>query len=93
LSSFAASPPRTPPSRRRKEFVTKLGKTIAVAEDFPAFIVKPHPAADDQRGDLHALRRRLATSRGFDTAMRLGAHHPMGPLELADFIASTPACR
>jgi 3-hydroxybutyryl-CoA dehydrogenase len=44
-----------------KQFVTKLGKTIAVSEDFPAFIVNR-------------------------TAMRLGAHHPMGPLELADFI-------
>ena len=41
-----------------KEFVTKLGKTIAVAEDFPGLHRQPHPAADDQRGDLHAVRRR-----------------------------------
>jgi len=38
-----------------KAFVTKLGKRYAVAEDFPGFHRQPHPAADDQRGDLHAL--------------------------------------
>ena len=38
-----------------KAFISKLGKTIAVSEDFPAFIVNRHAAADDQRGDLHAL--------------------------------------
>ena len=38
-----------------KEFVTKLGKQIAVSEDFPAFHRQPHSAADDQRGDLHPV--------------------------------------
>ena len=38
-----------------KEFIIKLGKTITVAEDFPAFIVNRILSADDQRGDLHAL--------------------------------------
>ena len=52
---------------------------------FPRLHRQPHPAADDQRGDLHALRRRRHVE-AIDTAMRLGAHHPMGPLELADFI-------
>ena len=38
-----------------KEFVASLDKTITVAEDFPGLHRQPHPAADDQRGDLHAL--------------------------------------
>ena len=38
-----------------KEFVTRLGKQIAVSEDFPGLHRQPHPAADDQRGDLHAV--------------------------------------
>jgi len=66
-------------------FITKLGKTITVSEDFSGLYRQPHPAADDQRGDLHALRgRRIGGA--IDTAMKLGANHPMGPLQLADFI-------
>ena len=38
-----------------KQFVTKLGKQIAVVGGFPGLHRQPHPAADDQRGDLHAL--------------------------------------
>ena len=38
-----------------KAFIGKLGKTVTVAEDFPGLHRQPHPAADDQRGDLHAL--------------------------------------
>ena len=41
-----------------KAFVQKLDKTATVAEDFPGLHRQPHPAADDQRGDLYALRRR-----------------------------------
>src|ERR1700744_1462802 len=55
-----------------KEFVAKLGKHIAVSEDFPAFIVN--------RILLPMINEAI------DAAMKLGAHHPMGPLELADFI-------
>jgi 3-hydroxybutyryl-CoA dehydrogenase len=68
-----------------KAFVTKLGKTIAVAEDFPAFIVNRIllPMINEA---IYTLYEGVGTVDGIDTAMRLGAHHPMGPLELADFI-------
>ena len=68
-----------------KEFVTKLGKTIAVSEDFPAFIVNRIllPMINEA---IYTLYEGVGTVEGIDTAMKLGAHHPMGPLELADFI-------
>jgi 3-hydroxybutyryl-CoA dehydrogenase len=68
-----------------KSFVMKLGKTIAVAEDFPAFIVNRIllPMINEA---ISTLYEGVGTVDGIDTAMRLGAHHPMGPLELADFI-------
>jgi len=68
-----------------KAFVIKLGKTIAVAEDFPAFIVNRIllPMINEA---IYTLYEGVGTVDGIDTAMRLGAHHPMGPLELADFI-------
>jgi 3-hydroxybutyryl-CoA dehydrogenase len=68
-----------------KSFVSKLGKTIAVAEDFPAFIVNRIllPMINEA---IYTLYEGVGTVDGIDTAMRLGAHHPMGPLELADFI-------
>jgi 3-hydroxybutyryl-CoA dehydrogenase len=68
-----------------KEFVTKLGKTIAVAEDFPAFIVNRIllPMINEA---VYTLYEGVGTVEPIDTAMKLGAHHPMGPLELADFI-------
>ena len=68
-----------------KAFVAKLGKTIAVAEDFPAFIVNRIllPMINEA---IYTLYEGVGNVEGIDTAMRLGAHHPMGPLELADFI-------
>ncbi len=68
-----------------KAFVTKLGKTIAVSEDFPAFIVNRIllPMINEA---IYTLYEGVGTVDAIDTAMRLGAHHPMGPLELADFI-------
>jgi 3-hydroxybutyryl-CoA dehydrogenase len=68
-----------------KQFVTKLGKTVAVAEDFPAFIVNRIllPMINEA---IYTLYEGVGNVEGIDTAMRLGAHHPMGPLELADFI-------
>jgi 3-hydroxybutyryl-CoA dehydrogenase len=68
-----------------KHFVIKLGKTIAVAEDFPAFIVNRIllPMINEA---IYTLYEGVGNVEGIDTAMRLGAHHPMGPLELADFI-------
>ena len=68
-----------------KEFVTKLGKTIAVSEDFPAFIVNRVllPMINEA---IYTLYEGVGNVEAIDTAMRLGAHHPMGPLELADFI-------
>ena len=68
-----------------KEFVKKLHKTIAVSEDFPAFIVNRIllPMINEA---IYTLYEGVGTVEAIDTAMKLGAHHPMGPLELADFI-------
>jgi 3-hydroxybutyryl-CoA dehydrogenase len=63
----------------------KLGKTASVAEDFPAFIVNRIlvPMINEA---VYALYEGVGSVSGIDVAMRLGANHPMGPLELADFI-------
>jgi 3-hydroxybutyryl-CoA dehydrogenase len=68
-----------------REFVTKLGKQIAVAEDFPAFIVNRMlmPMINEA---IYTLYEGVGNVEAIDAAMKLGAHHPMGPLELADFI-------
>jgi 3-hydroxybutyryl-CoA dehydrogenase len=68
-----------------KEFVAKLHKKIAVSEDFPAFIVNRIllPMINEA---IYTLYEGVGSVDAIDTAMRLGAHHPMGPLELADFI-------
>jgi 3-hydroxybutyryl-CoA dehydrogenase len=68
-----------------KQFIGKLHKTIAVSEDFPAFIVNRIllPMINEA---IYTLYEGVGNVEGIDTAMRLGAHHPMGPLELADFI-------
>src|SRR6266550_3908691 len=68
-----------------KSFVTKLGKTIAVSEDFPAFIVNRIllPMINEA---IYTLYEGVGNVEAIDAAMKLGAHHPMGPLELADFI-------
>jgi 3-hydroxybutyryl-CoA dehydrogenase len=68
-----------------KAFVGKLGKIIAVSEDFPAFIVNRIllPMINEA---IYTLYEGVGNVEAIDTAMRLGAHHPMGPLELADFI-------
>jgi len=68
-----------------KTFVNKLHKRIAVSEDFPAFIVNRIllPMINEA---IYTLYEGVGTVEAIDTAMKLGAHHPMGPLELADFI-------
>ena len=68
-----------------KAFTTRLGKTATLAEDFPAFIVNLIllPMINEA---IYALHEGVGTVDANDTAMRLGAHHPMGPLQLADFI-------
>jgi 3-hydroxybutyryl-CoA dehydrogenase len=68
-----------------KAFVLRLGKTPAVAEDFPAFIVNRIllPMINEA---IYTLYEGVGTVEAIDTAMRLGANHPMGPLQLADFI-------
>jgi 3-hydroxybutyryl-CoA dehydrogenase len=68
-----------------KAFVSRVGKTIAVSEDFPAFIVNRIllPMINEA---IYTLYEGVGNVEAIDTAMRLGAHHPMGPLELADFI-------
>jgi 3-hydroxybutyryl-CoA dehydrogenase len=68
-----------------RDFTLKLGKTPAVAEDFPAFIVNRilQPMINEA---VYTLYEGVGSVEGIDTAMRLGAKHPMGPLELADFI-------
>jgi 3-hydroxybutyryl-CoA dehydrogenase len=68
-----------------REFVTKMGKQIAVSEDFPAFIVNRIllPMINEA---IYTLYEGVGNVEAIDAAMKLGAHHPMGPLELADFI-------
>jgi 3-hydroxybutyryl-CoA dehydrogenase len=63
----------------------KLGKTPVAAEDFPAFIVNRIllPMINEA---VYTLYEGVGSVEAIDTAMKLGAHHPMGPLELADFI-------
>jgi 3-hydroxybutyryl-CoA dehydrogenase len=68
-----------------KAFVSKLGKQVAVSEDFPAFIVNRilMPMINEA---IYTLYEGVGNVEAIDAAMKLGAHHPMGPLELADFI-------
>ena len=70
---------------RAKDFVETLGKTTAVSEDFPAFMVNRIllPMINEA---VYTLYEGVGSVDAIDTAMRLGAHHPMGPLQLADFI-------
>lgn len=67
------------------EFANRLGKTTTNAEDYPAFIVNRVlvPMINEA---VYALYEGVGTVESIDTAMKLGANHPMGPLELADFI-------
>jgi 3-hydroxybutyryl-CoA dehydrogenase len=66
-------------------FAKSLGKTTANAEDFPAFIVNRIlvPMINEA---IYTLYEGVGTVEAIDNAMRLGANHPMGPLELGDFI-------
>jgi 3-hydroxybutyryl-CoA dehydrogenase len=68
-----------------RELALKLGKTPVAAEDFPAFIVNRIllPMINEA---VYTLYEGVGTVEAIDTAMKLGAKHPMGPLELADFI-------
>ena len=68
-----------------RELAIKLGKQPVAAEDFPAFIVNRIllPMINEA---VYTLYEGVGSVDAIDTAMRLGAHHPMGPLELADFI-------
>ena len=68
-----------------REFTNRLGKTTANAEDFPAFMVNRilMPMINEA---VYTLYEGVGNVEAIDTAMRLGANHPMGPLQLADFI-------
>ena len=68
-----------------KGLAERLGKTTATSEDFPAFIVNRIllPMINEA---IYTLYEGVGSVDSIDTAMRLGANHPMGPLELADFI-------
>jgi 3-hydroxybutyryl-CoA dehydrogenase len=65
--------------------VERLGKTSATAEDFPAFIVNRilMPMINEA---IYTLYEGVGSVKSIDTSLKLGANHPMGPLELADFI-------
>ncbi len=67
------------------EVVERLGKTAASAEDFPAFIVNRilMPMINEA---VYTLYEGVGNVSSIDSAMKLGTNHPMGPLELADFI-------
>jgi 3-hydroxybutyryl-CoA dehydrogenase len=68
-----------------KAVVDRLGKTAATAEDFPAFIVNRilMPMINEA---VYTLYEGVGSVESIDQSMKLGANHPMGPLELADFI-------
>ncbi|MBT5374743.1 MAG: 3-hydroxybutyryl-CoA dehydrogenase [Rhodospirillaceae bacterium] len=68
-----------------RDLVGKLGKTAVMTEDFPAFVVNRIllPMINEA---IYTLYEGVGSVDAIDTAMRLGANHPMGPLELADFI-------
>ncbi|CUK16508.1 putative 3-hydroxybutyryl-CoA dehydrogenase [Ruegeria denitrificans] len=68
-----------------KTVVDRLGKTAASAEDFPAFIVNRilMPMINEA---VYTLYEGVGNVQSIDQSMKLGANHPMGPLELADFI-------
>ncbi|AHC99443.1 3-hydroxybutyryl-CoA dehydrogenase [Leisingera methylohalidivorans] len=68
-----------------QEVVARLGKTSASAEDFPAFIVNRilMPMINEA---VYTLYEGVGSVKSIDESMKLGANHPMGPLELADFI-------
>jgi 3-hydroxybutyryl-CoA dehydrogenase len=68
-----------------RDIVHRLGKTAVTAEDFPAFIVNRIllPMINEA---VYTLYEGVGNVESIDTAMKLGANHPMGPLELADFI-------
>ena len=70
---------------RARSSLETLGKTTAVSEDFPAFMVNRVllPMINEA---VYTLYEGVGSVDAIDTAMRLGAHHPMGPLQLADFI-------
>jgi 3-hydroxybutyryl-CoA dehydrogenase len=70
---------------RTRELAVRLGKTPVAAEDFPAFIVNRIllPMINEA---VYTLYEGVGSVEAIDTAMKLGANHPMGPLELADFI-------
>ncbi len=68
-----------------KQLIAKLGKTAIVSEDFPGFIVNRIllPMINEA---IYTLYEGVGSVDSIDTALRLGANHPMGPLQLADFI-------
>lgn len=68
-----------------KAYVQGMGKEITVAEDFPAFIVNRilMPMINEA---IYTLYEGVGSVEAIDTALKLGANHPMGPLQLADFI-------
>ena len=68
-----------------RKVVDTLGKTAATAEDFPAFIVNRilMPMINEA---VYTLYEGVGSVQSIDSSMKLGANHPMGPLELADFI-------
>lgn len=84
------------PFRKSNDFVTALGKTITVAEDFPAFIVNRIllPMINEA---IYTLYEGVGSVEAIDTAMKLGANHPMGPLQPARRIGLDtclpPSCR
>lgn len=74
-----------PTFQATQALAAKLGKTTAVAEDFPAFIVNRIlvPMINEA---VYALYEGVGSVSSIDLALKLGANHPMGPLELGDFI-------
>ncbi len=74
-----------PTFKALEDVVVRLGKTSTSSEDFPAFIVNRilMPMINEA---VYTLYEGVGTVQSIDTSLKLGANHPMGPLELADFI-------
>jgi 3-hydroxybutyryl-CoA dehydrogenase len=68
-----------------RAFVEKLGKTVIAVSDSPGFVVN-HLLVPYILDAVRALERKLATKEEIDAAMKLGCGHPMGPIELLDFV-------
>ena len=77
----------TPPTQACRAFAEELGKTVIESRDYPGFLVNRMlgPFINEA---VFALMESTGTAEDIDTGAKLGLNHPMGPLELSDFIGN-----